>query len=383
VPPEEADVLLVSVPFIGTISRLRSIRKRFPNKYIVAGGMTTFYPGPLLAWADAVVVGEGYKFFQAVMNGADPREMEDQPYIYTKTKDPQEVVPETEILWEMNPLVDWTNLSGSHNWQYMVSRGCKKRCKFCGPGNYTTYEEVPYPYLKAVRKQVGDTYFSPVANDTTVEVLRMGFKLCNASTTVMEYVKYTEAFKGIGMIRLGVEGFDEESRRAFGKPISDEDLFSVFELSKKYKQGLVLFFIWRGEQDLDPMMKFFDRIPKHKEQGPVVKVKLTPLELHPGTPCGEWQLPMKDAPVAHWLYQQNRERRRLGFMAIGQVVLANYNSIFRRANPEDAAKFPVQSFYNRKTTEEMFEDLRARGVGHLIDQPDTWAPTFKCCRRAR
>jgi hypothetical protein len=84
VPEEQAEALFFSCCDPDDIKWLERLRLRAGGRPIIMGGFEGYFGVPYLAWADAVVVGEGLEFFRVW--GRDPEAALALPCVLTKEK---------------------------------------------------------------------------------------------------------------------------------------------------------------------------------------------------------------------------------------------------------------------------------------------------------
>lgn len=270
--PEEADVLLLSLVAIWDVSRLKRLRTKYPRARIVAGGAMSFMIGPLTIWADAVNVGQGFEFFKL-------KTWDDilaAPFVYVRGK--EAVYPSSFIDWPTVPLVQ----CAARKWYYWAGVGCKNKCSFCLT-SWTNEEQTNHP------ERVRRAYLNLKARDHKANLIltaneTQSFEIANKVRDFMvkDYIKPVRVPSGL--VRLGIEFPTEETRRKMGKPMTEADIVTAFELAFMRKNDLHCFYI-SGLNTRAEWEEHFDNVllPTIEKQ-PKIMIKITNLVVEPHTP---------------------------------------------------------------------------------------------------
>lgn len=274
-----ADALWVSMCDVSEAPMLKKARKQAGRRPLVMGGFEAWMWRPWLAWADFVVVGEGWEFIEAWTK--DPHASMSLPCVASEqNKNP---VPSTLIRWDLCPLVC---APGHRRYLYLASRGCHRKCPFCLSGHSQPYQKNEQARLEEVSRVVRSrkSRLTWVTNDSRglppapVDV---------HSVTASDYMKNPLEFK-CGLVRIGIEGWTEKCRENLGKPLTNKQLSSLVGMLKQYRQPAELYLIadypgW----SYDMLGELSAAIGQDSESYPPLFIKVTYFDACPGTPMQE------------------------------------------------------------------------------------------------
>lgn len=244
---KDANILLFSGNDLSDFELI--LRYRKDKRLKILGGLLGFYYKLLCHYVDFIVIGEGFEFFRGLGNwekeGKDIRDfLGQQPYIYFKGK--KTVTPSTEIFWDEIPIVKSSKKMNN----FLLSRGCKRKCKFCFPSHVTPFSINPFSKnIEKIFRAVGKERITLVSNELfdtgiSLNILQKCAKqLSTQSLSAQAFVTRFEEFKFLKLVRLGIEFATEEMRREMGKPISDEKLRKIVDLTNSSKQEQIWFLI--------------------------------------------------------------------------------------------------------------------------------------------
>jgi hypothetical protein len=333
--PEDADVLLISLVAIWDVSRIKKMRSRYPMAKIVAGGAMSFMIEPLTIWADAVNVGQGFEFFK--LKTWD--QILSAPFVYVRGKDA--VYPSNYIDWQSVPLVQ----CAARKWYYWAGVGCKNKCSFCltswtNKEQRNQLERVQQAWL-TLKKHDKKANLILVANET------QSFDLKNKVRDYMvkDYIKPIRVPSGL--VRLGIEFPSEETRRKMGKPMSEADIVTAFDLAAMRRNDLHCFYI-AGLNSKDEWREHFENVllPTSEKQ-PKIMIKITNLVIEPHTP----------------LY---RIRKKIDYTRLLPDTFREDLRVWCRMNNRKRFAFPIgsprramaDSYYTWMSTAEEYEKIR-------------------------
>jgi len=286
----DATVILCTCSSVRELSTLRRARKladklRVP---LVAGGHAAYAGASLLAWADYVCVGEGYHLLaDAAGRGASWRGAFDEaPNVLSKADPLREVVPDYRVPWGRLPAIQLDK----HNFYALAGRGCRRKCSFCMTSWVQPWQSEDPRWVRKMQaaakrsiKGGGGIYF--VTNDD-------GLGTQAGSTTLKRFLA-VERDDWPMVIRCGIEGLTAERRRAFKKPIADEDIAAAILKSRRINRVLQLFYIVGfpdDPPDEEAFLPLAECLPTETVRQPWVYLKFTYFEPNPHTPMARWDV---------------------------------------------------------------------------------------------
>lgn len=363
--PEDADAVLVSLQDVGDVPHLRGTRKRLdvlPNRpLLICGGLQSWTGnGVALAYADAVVVGEGSEWMQtACEQGLD--EANRLPCVATKADPWRNIIPSRELDIAGSPVVQ-VNKCG---WYALAGRGCRNKCAFCATSWSTPYRRAPDGHaerVKAALRHISGARITFITNDS--EGIDLEMKTAQ-SMTVVDYLERADHVKA-PLIRLGVEGLTEERRRWFGKPISDDQLRAAYDLAAARRQELHVFMIVGDVGDAAAVEQYASEVlPFTAEKTPALWHKWTMFQPCAFTPLWTYdcrQLTEFDHRAA-FTTCVGRCRRYRDYRA-SSVAVAIHRAAVSRVLWEHASL--LRAPRPRETGPEYCEALERMGLGYTV-----------------
>ncbi|HCX88119.1 MAG TPA: hypothetical protein DG761_08840 [Gammaproteobacteria bacterium] len=359
VTEEAADVLLISLCDPDDLPSLVALRKRWPQKMIIAGGFEGYFANPYLAWADCFVVGEGFRFLKTL--GWSKDDALALPNVLHNHK--QDVVPDYHVEWDAMPLV---KMPKGTRYYYLGAKGCKRKCKFCATSWCMPHQLNDARKLRSVTRYVQQdrkklTIISNDAEDNEAVT-------ASKSVRIQDYIKAPERNKA-SMLHFGVEGWTEAGRRSMGKPISDEELALAIQLTKKHKQQVQLFLIagYPGWQPAD-IDTFIYALPPGLELYPRMLVKITYFESNPHAPWGDEPINQTYVDRDDFFRRANDQNKRVRSFPFRSTARAAWRSVLRRCTPEEALRLgPQPKGKNQPGEFELFcEHLESQGLTELL-----------------
>ena len=379
--PDSVDVFLCSNhdPSAEQIAYVRKARK-LANKgtkgqVVIAGGFEAFGGEYLLNYADYLVVGEGFNFFERLgkcRNTDEVRELADLPYCWTKEK--KRVEPSTDVYYDQLPLAK----TGEKTYYYLAGRGCTYKCAFCEtgfayPASHTP-ENMIEKALTYVETHTKGGRITFVTNDS-VELHRQSPNTNALSMRVMDYVRQGENYHQASFIHFGIEGWTEEQRKWFAKPIPDEMIKEFILRLIERKQQAELFFITGQPNTLAGMHQFAETVPGYAKPYPRFFIKTTRLEPSAHTPF--WSYHLDEIESVTEKERKDWYNYLQGFNKAFRVfaMLANARSAWRcavrRTSTLEETEWFMANFPPARTSSESFlERLTDAGFGHLIRWPE-------------
>ena len=307
------------------LTRARSVARGRP---VIMGGFEGYCGVPYLAWADAVVVGEGFEFIRAWARSTDDALA--LPCVLTRTS--ASVRPSYAIDWSAVPLV---RMPGGNRYYYLAGKGCKGKCKFCLTSWAMPHVTAEPGRIAAVTRMLHGGSINLVSNDSDSQACDM--RLSSRSVRVADYLKDPTRYRAT-MIHFGVEGWTEAARAAMCKPISDADVVRLFDVTAKQKQRSELFFIigypgFKGD-DVD---FFADNVLVPGAAGtPSCHIKPTYFDPCPHTPCGNEAVGMEYVDTKALFRKLNCRNKRVRVFPTRSQARSAWRTVLHRCTPEQA-----------------------------------------------
>jgi hypothetical protein len=205
------------------------------------------------------------------------------------------------------------------------------------------------------------------------------------SVTAEDYVANPKRYK-CKMIHVGIEGWTEQERRDYGKPLSNDMIGRLFDTTAEHRQQMELFFIvGRAGWSMDVVRQFVDDcMPAHSGSAPKVCVKCTYFNPCPHTPmsrdpCASVFCDTKQ--VWRIMAACNRRVRVFPTRSLARIA---WRTILRRCTPEQAVALgPEPGWANTPDGLLRYVDkLVKRGLAHLVDRIG-WEPCANIKTRTR
>ena len=354
-PARDADVVLLvhsgELDFVKNChDALRQARiNPDPNErthYIITGGGIDTSPMTALAIANALAVGEAYRFVRELFElckrtshvgdvdawvAAYPHaiarsqvlELERdpyQPYLFNSAP-PVLATPDEWVDWgDLQPY-----LTDDGVYRVVASKGCHLRCQFCATTYRQTYRVNPDAEsivtmvrgLKAKKASVAlitnDAAALPFYSDV-VEAGQLQFQSMTVKALRDPHKRRDVMQTRMKMVRFGVEGLSARIRQAFGKPVSDDELLEILSEFRANKQQVKLFYIvgvpYEQDLDYDYMRAFLHRL-QEQASSHTVTLKFTAFN------------PQFPTPLAYFIPPEHYTAR---FYAMRDAVLSRYHN---------------------------------------------------------
>jgi hypothetical protein len=232
-----ASAILVSCQFPTQANFVARLKKKYPRRLVVVGGSASTSPCSFEGAADAVVIGNGERFIEALSIGGIDRALELDNVWRPGSK---ACSVDSTFPWDMPPAE--TEL---HQWQVNLGRGCKKKCAFCQTGWAFEYSENPSPdillrQIKSLQSKKKRVNF--VTNDPLQHKFAHLLPKVDSQSYSFDFIR-KRGLPSARQVRMGVEGPSERLRRLVGKPISHDDLCKMLVWLTKNKKSLRVFLV--------------------------------------------------------------------------------------------------------------------------------------------
>lgn len=332
------DVELVSIHGVRDLLRLK-LMPRLGDVRIVGGFPLSINPRPAIPYADYICVGEGEEWIVRALKYIESGEsLESLPgTIVCDGWTHGSPIPEPTIVESVPDHPPYLNVSRNaghaDNWYIELSRGCKFSCHYCGLGWSKPFRARPVEDVmkaldsvdKARSKRV--TLFAPdeASHHGYPEILRAvhqkGLRTSFGSMRLDTVMASKLPVKKNFLIRIGIDGLTEETRRRVRKPITNQQIYEYFKFMTDrghvaFKLFMIWGYPWEKTSDFDEWETLMDRVfAIPRDATAHLRMKFTPLVPQPNTP-------LRDAKPNYTLGMKMRilrwfERRELYFKSPG------------------------------------------------------------------
>lgn len=348
---EEVDVSDCDVVFIvhaGAINFVKHVRrelrrnkiepdvkKRNGKPYVIAGGSVDASAYTALALADVCAIGEAYNFIRETLkmihDGATVDDLQkfmiEFEYCIEHTQldelerdstAPWLLQSDAPILATPDPFVDWeipAVKSDDKVIRAIGSKGCRKKCSFCA----TTYRQ-PFttnPDMDTLRTTLGKlSLHGERTQIVTNDVVDLPFfdELSRAGLLDSQSMSFG-ALRRPGQIRrlirarprisrFGLEGLSPRIRKAFGKPVPNEEVMDILTRLHENKIMSHLFLIcaapYESAEDLEEWKEFYMKLATTLKWG-MCRIKYTTFQPCPPAPLARFVSGRKQQELIHSL----------------------------------------------------------------------------------
>ncbi|MBU1999468.1 MAG: B12-binding domain-containing radical SAM protein, partial [Candidatus Omnitrophica bacterium] len=306
------DIELVSVHHCDDFERL-AVMPKYAKWRLVGGHVMQNNPRPAIPFADAICVGEGETWIKKALKLLDETDdiasLQELPgTIVSKNWQAGMEIPEANA---ENPLPDnmpYLNRPGTRSvaWYVEIARGCPYRCKFCELGNsmpFRTYsmEQVKkcldFADTKITRKinfYAPDEASHPHYHELFDYLFSKGYSASFSSMRIESVLKRgLPKIKKNHLVRVGIDGLTEETRRRVGKPITNDQIIEYFKLmleagQVQFKMFFIFGYPWEKVSDFKEFEQLMKRLKfLHLTKNVSLRIKWTPFIPQPCTPLAD------------------------------------------------------------------------------------------------
>ena len=279
------------------IEPLRSRRRSAPLVF-VGGQLPSYNPGPFREIADLACIGDGEEAGPAALRillaGGSPHDCLGIPGIYVSDADNCAEWQQVEdisstVRWPFHNRVSEAGTSGVRKMEIFerrleLARGCRRKCSFCGVGWTKKYRELPtMEACKAIRGTPGAVKgFAPdPAAHSGWPQIQAAYRAAgkfNQARDISTRVILQHGFGTSHVYTTGIDGLSERLRAALHKPLTEDELASVFEIASAHMGSLGVYQILDlpGESDEDYVgwfstlarIRLHERPPSKRYHGP-------------------------------------------------------------------------------------------------------------------
>lgn len=306
------DVELVSVHHCSDFERIAMMPKR--AKYRIVGGHPMQNnPRPVIPFADAVCVGEGESWIKKALPLLEKHDnieaLSELPgTIISKNWKSGDPIPKSNVELTLPDNPPYLNRPGTRSaaWYVEIARGCPYSCEFCELGNSLPYRFYKADHIKRVLDQADinltrkinfyapDEAAHPDYHEMFDYLMEKGYAAAFSSMRVDSILKRgLPQLKRNALIRVGIDGLTEETRRRVKKNITDDMIVDYFRkfINRGHVQFKMFFIIgypWERTSDFDQFKILMERIfmiPLKKNVS--LRIKWTPFIPQPCTPLAD------------------------------------------------------------------------------------------------
>lgn len=353
---KDFDILVVSLTSHYEIEELKRARKQHPDKKIIVGGHCSNAPASLLHWADYVNLGQGFEFFRDV----NENNIETLPYIVSKEK--KDGIFSQYIDWDKCPVVQ----IGKNSYSYLESVGCKNKCKFCLTSwlnkhqvnpKQATIKTLGKMYQKKQLYMIGNNYESISCNLNVSDV------------TIKGYNERYSNYENIKLLRVGLESVSEQTRKALGKNISDEDVKEFFQRTKQEKKRCNVFLI-AGLDPQETWENFIQVLPKCQiESSPRIGIIINYFDPSMGTPLWSYDL-TKIIPINLPKIKRIWKLHNARIVIFRDLTLSwknsTFDSLLQRCKTKDVESIMELRKVKYSDINAMFESIKKAGYEDIL-----------------
>lgn len=336
------DVELVSVHHCTDFPRLAKSPRR--GKIRIAGGHpSTNNWRPAIKYADAHCIGDGEIWvrdaFRMLSEGASVDELSVLPgTIITSRWEKGAPIPHKNLVVPIPKHPPYLNRSGEGHarvWYLEMSRGCPFKCHYCELGwNRMNASHQDTAWLVEQVRRIDRSQSNRISLFAPDEASHPGYaevlqaihdaKLVTSfgSLRLDQIMRKNLPLKRNMLIRVGLDGLTEATRKRVKKPIRTSDVVDYFRYMTdrghaNFKVFMVFGYPWEQLSDFDEfegMMEAIRSIPRGANAH--LRVKFTPLIPQPSTPLGGVRAQYDDAMVARiqrWFDRVARPWRNPGW----------------------------------------------------------------------
>lgn len=308
-PKKGYDVELVSLHHCMDFMRLATLPK-YSRWRLVGGHPMQNNPKPAIPFADAICVGEGETWIQkALLLLQQTDKIESlaglKGTIVSKLWEYGDIVPITNVENPLPQNLPYLNRPGTRSaaWYVEIARGCPYKCLFCELGNSIPFRMYTFDQIKnvldaadtSITKKINlyapDEASHPQYSEILTYLRQKGYAASFSSMRIESVMKKElPDIYANHLIRVGIDGLSEETRKKVNKPIMDEMIVSYMKaLVEKGHVQFKFFFIygypWERIEDFKSFEKLMRRVfmlPLKKNVS--LRIKWTPFIPQPCTP---------------------------------------------------------------------------------------------------
>lgn len=295
--------------------------KRRRSPLVILGGQAAMLPAAFDGIVDGCCVGEGESFLNTLLARGIVAAL-DLPNAWIPG-DGREVIPDELFPWESPPAMGEDGYA-----RVYASRGCRHKCLFCQTGWQSSYRVAPESLVlrrcRMLRRAghkinlvTNDAADLPYASRVGLEHASVSYR---AIREIAERPSLLDRYRGIRLLRIGVEAPSTRMRRFIGKPIRTEDVYRATVALLNRKIGVRWFLIagLPGERDDDyGELREVIRRCRHDIKSGALQLSFTAFCPEPATPLG--LAPLDDSygeryvEFERWFFREMKTHRVMLF----------------------------------------------------------------------
>jgi len=352
--PRKCDIELISLHHCLDFPRLAAL-PRYGKIRIVGGHPMQNNPRPVIPFTDIVCIGEGETWIKKALplleKFRSPDCLADLPGTILSSKwhvgDP---IPASNIeqpLPDNPPYLNREEQTRKKAWYIEIARGCPYRCAFCEIGWSMPFRYYSTEHLKSVLAKADtsitrkinfyapDEISHPHYHELFAYLKATGYSASFSSMRIDSILKRgLPDIKPNHLVRVGIDGLTEETRRRVNKPITNEMIIEYFRRFVErghiyFKMFYIFGYPWEEPSDFDEFEELMNdlRTAIQPRKNLIVRIKWTPFVPQPCTPLAhakaKYDYKMVDRiNVWHALNDRPRDRRKPGwyFSADGIIM---------------------------------------------------------------
>lgn len=312
VEPGRYDVELASVHHCTDFPRLAALPRRAPIR-LAGGHPTTNNWRPAIPFADAHCVGDGEEWIVEALSllesGQPVEALADISGTIVRSRwTPGDPIPPARQVTPIPKHPPYLNHAGEGHarvWYLELSRGCPFKCHYCELGWLRTraaHQDTDWiiDQIKTIDKSKSNkiSLFAPdeASHPGYGRILQAihdaGLVTSFGSMRLDQIIKQNLPIKRNMLIRVGLDGLSEATRRRVKKPIRDTSVIDYFEYMSarghsNFKVFMVFGYPWERLDDFDEFEALMEAVRSiTRKANAHLRVKFTPFIPQPSTPLG-------------------------------------------------------------------------------------------------
>ena len=305
------DIELISVHHCTDFPLLAMMKKRAKVR-IIGGHPMQNNPRPVIPLGDIICIGEGETWIKNAVKILDENNLDIDSMssfhgtIISKNWINGSKIPETNIEKPLPDNPPYLNRPGTRSaaWYLEIARGCPYKCYYCELGHSTQYRRYSYDHLikkidqmdtsitRKINFYAPDEASHPDFSKLFDHLKKKGFLAGFSSMRVDTVMKNKPPLRMNTLIRVGIDGLSEETRKRVNKKITDDQIVEYFKYfidkgNVQFKMFMIFGYPWEKLEDFQKfeiLMQRIFNIKLHKNIS--LRVKWTPLIPQPCTPLG-------------------------------------------------------------------------------------------------
>lgn len=300
------DIEMVSVHHVNDYDALKHLKKRSRIR-LLGGHPMSNNPRPCIPFADYICIGEGESWCVNALGKIERGEEIDLPgTIDCRNWVNGSAIPErcTEKPLPNNaPVLNYDD-TASKAWYIEIARGCPFSCHYCelGTSKYRDYtleyvlekiDQCDMTKTKKINVFAPDEASHKHYMEIQEAIKKKGFLSGFASMRIDTLMKRGVKMPANTLIRIGLDGMTEETRKKANKRISDRQVYEYFQLltsegHTNFKMFMIWSYPWETEDDFSKFEALMDSVmclPVKKNIH--LRIKWTPFIPQPSTVFGD------------------------------------------------------------------------------------------------